>query len=396
MLDELKPQEPTSTAQPQSQNSECDIPLQPSAQGPSGKPRFLIFIVLFLLLSAVVAGIVLGQKWAGPDSGLTATQPTTNLETKQTEGLSDELATRLAQQQQQLQEIQQAYSAVQQQQQAFSEQLLATTKQNDASPKQNDAVRHLAEVGDLLQMTQDQVKIARHPTLAMTLLDSANSRLAQLGAAPTVEPLRSAMEQYQAQLKALPQQDIAALLSQLDTLIQQLPTLTLARPTLQKAQSTAQNTGPAAVSAAAAAAVPATRTWQVRLQESLRGLSSLVVIRHHDSNTISLIRSQDSELLLTNMNMQLLKAQWAILNDNDDVLQQSVQTLLRWQNEYFSADAATSKNFIASLQALQKIKLKTPWPDFAPVLQAYQQVKIALPTQQPTQPPASTAPQKQG
>lgn len=218
----------------------------------------------------------------------------------------------------------------------------------------------MAEVGYLLQLAEYQMVFSNDRSSVITLLETVDKRLEQVNTSDAVE-LRRQVKRYLAALKSTPPRDIAGLLSQLEALEKELPSLKLLTPI---AQTNARSSSEASHQHAEKT------SWKQKISEAFSQLGGLVVIRRHDEKISPLITPEQKQHLMQQMQVQFIKAQWAVLRHDDEVYQQSLENIEKWLKKYFDIEHATGKYFLETIESLKKRKLKPEWPSFDGMIKA--------------------------
>lgn len=188
-----------------------------------------------------------------------------------------------------------------------------------------------------LELAQINAHWSNSVEATISLLQQTDQLLLQLND-PKIFEIRQAVAKDIAELKAAPKMDIAGTLSQLDAAQNSLEDLSIAS-TLNDMKPTAETP-----------ATPENKTsvWRLRWQDSMNVLSKLVVIRRNEEQIKPLISPALEMILKENIRLDLQEAQWAVLNNNQEVYQlvlnQAITTLKKNFNENAANTAALIKN----------------------------------------------------
>ena len=106
-----------------------------------------------------------------------------------------------------------------------------------------------------------------------------------------------------------------------------------------------------------------TSGWRKYWHKSLETLEKLVVIRHQNKPIEPLISPKQQMFLVENIQLKLSQASWALLQNNQKVFENSLDTAIAWINKYYAPDATATTSITSSLQALKKINLQPKLPD---------------------------------
>lgn len=164
--------------------------------------------------------------------------------------------------------------------------------------------------------------------------------------------VRQAIAREIALIEALPRVDIAGIMSKLDaaqTIVSQLPiSQSIKSPNVAQVANNDVQTTPSA--------------WRTRLRESLNLLEKLVVVRHDTSDIKPILSPLHQALLRESIRMNLQEAQWAVLQNNPNVFEQSLNQALTDITRTFEKSAPPTQSLVKELQALQQITLNPSKP----------------------------------
>jgi uroporphyrin-3 C-methyltransferase len=226
----------------------------------------------------------------------------------------------------------------------------------------------MAEAEYLLQLANYHLTFMRNVATVVVLLQTVDKRLSSLSD-PNLNRIRNLLADALIQLQAVPKVDVAGLLSQLNALQIQAAQLPLLVPM----------TSSAVVSDLQSQTTPSSN-WRTALDKSLKTLQKLIVIRRHDQPIAPLLPQEQQLYLQQNLQLLLQQAQWAVMQGQASVYQNSLQQAEDWTKLYFVSNAAMTQTMLQTLQELKKINIQPTLPDISNVLQALQQV-IASETQ---------------
>lgn len=200
-----------------------------------------------------------------------------------------------------------------------------------------------------LELAQINAHWSANQQTTVALLKEADQLLQNLPD-PRLYPVRQALAREIAQVQALPAVDVAGIMSRLDAaqlLVSQLPikqSVTDAAPKTDKASQ------------------PQTEPWRKQLDQSLNLLGKLVVIRHNNQDIHPILSPLQQSFLRESIRMNLQEAQWAVLQNNAQVYQQSLAQVLQDITRSFVVTASAAHTLMEDLKALQQIKLDTTKP----------------------------------
>tara|TARA_S200002703_G_scaffold140752_1_gene132148 strand:+ start:615 stop:1823 length:1209 start_codon:yes stop_codon:yes gene_type:complete len=215
----------------------------------------------------------------------------------------------------------------------------------------------LAEVEYLLRLANQRLIMAGDAVSARRLLQSADGILRQLDST-ALHPVRRAVAEDLAALRALPELDVEGLYLRLGALVDQVAGLVIF-------ELPERADGPEAAAA---------DTWQQRLQQgyqqALATLSKYIVVRRREVPIEALVDPQWEGLLRQNLVMLLQQAQVALLSGNQPLYEASLQRAQRWLTEFFLADEAAASAAANELEALSDEVIAVPLPDISASLAA--------------------------
>ena len=215
----------------------------------------------------------------------------------------------------------------------------------------------LAEVEYLLRLANQRLIMAGDAVSARRLLQSADGILRQLDST-ALHPVRRAVAEDLAALRALPELDVEGLYLRLGALVDQVAGLVIF-------ELPERADGPEAAAA---------DTWQQRLQQgyqqALATLSQYIVVRRREVPVEALVDPQWEGLLRQNLVMLLQQAQVALLSGNQPLYEASLQRAQRWLTEFFLADEAAASAAASELEDLSDEVIAVPLPDISASLAA--------------------------
>ncbi|WP_165481229.1 uroporphyrinogen-III C-methyltransferase [Legionella jordanis] len=236
----------------------------------------------------------------------------------------------------QLQELKQSFSQLENRLKMVQDN--AQTALRQASNQKEDWL--LLKARYYLELAQINSHWSGDHQVSIAMLQGADTLLSNLNDQPLFT-IRQAIAQEVAQLKALPRVDVTGLLSQLDAAEDSLANLPLKQPLNQpmKANQTKNSSS----------------AWREQLRESLNSLEQLIVIRRHDENIQPLLSPIQLSLLQESIRLYLEEAQWAVLQNNNEIYQFALEQAIKNIKRGFDEQAAATQ---ALLQQLQHLKQK--------------------------------------
>ncbi len=307
-------------------------------------------LIIFVLFIAVIAALVY---WIEKQQKELA-----SLNRYQIEQLRSELSPELEQLKAGNSELQQRLATQEKNQQALNEafsNLLKTRRH-----LRNDWL--LAEADYLLRLASHRLLLARDTGSALAAMQTADERLRDL-ADPAVIPVRNSLAEDINRLKAVPEPDIAGLSARLSALshaVDSLPLLsayTARMPTNVEADS-AEN--------------PRVEDWKQLPEAVWSDIKKLLVIRERHGKVIPLLSPEQHFFLIQNLKLKLEQARLALLNAEQDIYQERLQTAADWIHDFFKQDDPATQAILAQLEQLAAENIKPALPDISASYRALQ------------------------
>jgi uroporphyrin-3 C-methyltransferase len=353
----------TETAQSPQKNKQEQMS---KAQGTKSSPqtnnktaKLALLLSLLILFIGVGAGYYFWQQQHQIAVSLAQTE-------QQLNQVSQQIEQQINQQSQQAkQQIASALAAQQNQVEQLAEQLnrVSETQQQLAElTTQQPSDWLVSEVQYLLRLAARSLWLEQQPQTTITLLTEANNRLKQLTDARYLS-IRQAIADDVASLNALPTTDKEQLLIDLMTLQQTVPTLPLKdRVKTAKAEPTA------ALSADI-------QDWRQNLATVWRHFSEMfLTISYQDTPVEPVIAQEQQQLVREHLALKLQLAQWAITQGQQAVYQQTLEQAITWCQRYFDNQSLTTQQFLAKLQQLSQQTIHVVMPENLKALSALQQL----------------------
>lgn len=214
--------------------------------------------------------------------------------------------------------------------------------------------RALSEASYLIHMANLQLLISHDPNAALNLMMLANKQLDQISS-PNVVALKHAVAKDLVALKKTPRINTAQLLARLNQVemdVQNLPAFPTEPPS-PTASTDKQST----------TALP----WYKKLGNSLNGLKQFVIIRHNKKPIKPLLSEEQLLFLKQNVQLKILHAQWAVLDRNSELYQQSLTNAQQLLEEHYP-DQNAMTNVLNDITALLKVDIAPELPDLSNTL----------------------------
>lgn len=303
--------------------------------------------ILFLITLLIILGITIGSWYAWQRSQQQSQEQLNRLERDLSH--TNDL----------LKEQEHALKALQEKSQMLAQQNLE--KQNGHT---------LPEVNYLVQLAAFHLTFENNTALAGQLLEEADKRISN-DKTPALWPLRKIFSQDIAMLNAAPIIDLPGLIARLGTLSQQTEELlTTPIPT---------ETNETATSSTTDTSISPTNSWLDTLKKfvSVAGhaLSNMVIISKDSKIMPALLTTEQRLYVITNLQSQLTLVQWAAINRQPKIYQQSLLQVDTWLRRYFSADNALVQNMLKTVEELKNISVNPKTPTILRSLDALEQIK---------------------
>ena len=209
-----------------------------------------------------------------------------------------------------------------------------------------------------LELAQVNAHWGDDPKIAIALLQQADSILQEL-TLQKIFPVRQVIAKEIVQLQSLSPIDIPGILSQLDAaqgLVSKLPVVD------DTANATQQKTNQPILAS------------QNRWQQSMSFLEKLIVVKHYDGDTEPALSPIHKAVLRDNIRINLQEAQWAVLQNNTKLYQQSLSRALQNIERIYEKDTPAIQTLLKQIQTLQQTTLRLAMPVLDQSLQLLNQV----------------------
>ncbi|MCW9023977.1 MAG: uroporphyrinogen-III C-methyltransferase [Gammaproteobacteria bacterium] len=211
----------------------------------------------------------------------------------------------------------------------------------------------LAEAEYLMKLANHRLHLAGDTNSALAAMQAADERLHDMGD-PAVIPLRKQLAEDINHLKAVSIPDISGLSLTLSALVKSIDNLPLVAP---QAEETTDNRAEA----------PANKLENL---EELPGMiwadvKKLLVIREHHGRVKPLLTPEQHFFLKQNLILKLEQAQLALLDQNQPIYKERLQTAMEWVIEFFKAEAPATQNMLTQLKELSAVDIQPALPDIS-------------------------------
>lgn len=311
-----------------------------------GFSSLIIFVLFVTVIAALVYWIEKQQKELA------------SLNRYQIEQLRSELNPALAQLKTSNSELQQRLATQEKNQQALNNafsNLLKTRRH-----LRNDWL--LAEADYLLRLASHRLLLARDVGSALTAMQTADERLRELSD-PAVIPVRNILAEDINRLKAVHEPDIAGLSARLSALTHGVDSLPLLSAYNASAPTNVDANKPEKVRV---------KDWKQLPEAIWSDIKKLLVIRERRGKVIPLLSPEQHFFLIQNLKLKLEQARLALLNAEQDVYQERLQTAADWIRDFFKQDDPATQAMLAQLKQLAAENIKPTLPDISASYRALQ------------------------
>lgn len=202
-----------------------------------------------------------------------------------------------------------------------------------------------------LELAQINVHWSDNFNTSVALLQQADDLLKGMNI-PKIFTIRQTIAKEIAQLKSISVVDITGILSQLDAAQTAINNLSIQSVVAQQE----------VLNHIANSEESGKTGWRSRLQDSVRFLEKLVIIRRHNENIQPLISPLYESAIKENIRLNLQEAQWAILNNNPAVYQFALNQAIANLKRVFNESSHNTAILIKQLSTLQNVKLTQEKP----------------------------------
>ena len=224
--------------------------------------------------------------------------------------------------------------------------LLQQRQQLDELQRVDRSSWQLAEAEYLLQIAAQRLVLGGDPESALRMLQQADDILRDIDDGALL-PVRAALADDIAALKAVPVIDIEGIYVAIDATARRAQQLQLIRPT----------TVVAPTESAAPAADPQA-SWGERLQSGIGAavakLAQLVQVRRRDEPYRALLAPEHEAALRHNLQLLFEQAQLALLAGNQTLYERSLDKCRDWLLTYFTLDESNAHALAASVDELRQ------------------------------------------
>lgn len=125
-------------------------------------------------------------------------------------------------------------------------------------------------------------------------------------------------------------------------------------------------------------------SWRKHLDDSMKQIQKLIVIRHHSQAVTPLLAPQQQMYMQQNIQVKLLQAEGALLQRQQELFHQSIEQVKHWLGSYYDTDAEATKEVLNKLNELSAINIAPELPNLDNAISAMKQAQQVL--MMPTKP----------
>lgn len=219
----------------------------------------------------------------------------------------------------------------------------------------------LAEVEQMLLIAGQQLQLSANVKAALIAMQQAESRLQR----PAFATLKKRIGQDIEKLRALPNVDVPAINSRLDSVIGAVDSLPLTQDThiqpLKPVSETDRATG----------------MWERFWNEVWHETRSLVRIENTERQEMPLLSPTQTFFLRENLKLRLLSARMALLTRDQVSFRRDLKISQEWLKRYFDVRSADSAQALGVLQKLAASSIVIDLPDISGSLEAVRNYRVS-------------------
>ncbi|MDI5987181.1 uroporphyrinogen-III C-methyltransferase [Halomonas sp. M4R5S39] len=213
-----------------------------------------------------------------------------------------------------------------------------------------------AEAAYLLRLANQRLQLERDVEGAAALLRTADERLREADN-PALVPVRREIAAELAALDAVPRVDRTGLWLALNAQQEQIARQPLGQDIEEQVARSSIEVAPSG-------------GWQQQLSRFGQELKSLVTVRHHDAALEALITPEQESYLRQSVRLVLEQAQLALLKEEQELFEASLDKALTLIDGYYDTDASGVRSVASRLEALKGEAIRPELPDISGSQQA--------------------------
>ena len=218
----------------------------------------------------------------------------------------------------------------------------------------------VSEAEYLVNLAGHRLILARDANTAITALKAADDRLREAGD-PSLIVLRKALADDISTLEGIALPDTAGLSLKLSAMVQDVEDLPLLTP--EPKTATPQQIGPTK---------PSLENWRELPGAMWEDMKKLVIIRDHQGPIKPLLSPEQHFFLSQNLKLQLEQARLALLNGENAIYHERLDTVQTWLHNWFDLEHNRTVYMLDRIKELQAIDIQPSLPELTRTYQAFQ------------------------
>lgn len=231
------------------------------------------------------------------------------------------------------------------------------------TPQKDEAMIKLAQLESFLRYAKVELDVHHNISHAILLLKQSEQLTNQLIKSANIN---SQMTNFHTQLlktisllQSLPVVNLNDLLASLEALNQQVPDLSIL--VAPKPNTTILVNTPH----------QAHKHWYQRAWDNIKAsFQALIIVTHHENKMPPLMAPEEQLYLQENLQLTLVRAQWALMQHDSDLYQKSLNQAMAWVEKYYVQNSASTMRFYKELQKLSHQGVIPQTPDLNPLINA--------------------------
>ncbi|PIQ43577.1 MAG: hypothetical protein COV52_07900 [Gammaproteobacteria bacterium CG11_big_fil_rev_8_21_14_0_20_46_22] len=219
---------------------------------------------------------------------------------------------------------------------------------------QSQGLWQLSDAKHLVQLANYTLSFSHDVPTAVALLKTADARLANVSD-PKVYPVRQQLADAIASLNGVKSVDIPGIYMQLNALQKQAMGLSIYRNQFKEKDNNVLKTNNPAEKGSFAHGM-----WHA--------LSKVVVVRRHDQPIEPLLSSAEHNVVMQNLSLLFSQAQWALVQRNSVLYQESLKQIVSMLQRYFDHDQTQALPIIQAIEKLQAVDVDPKLPSIRDAL----------------------------
>ncbi len=213
----------------------------------------------------------------------------------------------------------------------------------------------VAETIYFLQLANARLQLLEDVDTALEALIIADKRLQALGD-PGFLPVREKIKAEIASLNTVARTDLTGTVLSLGALASQIPALPLHAPAKHMQQQ---------VPEVAMDTQEVQPLWKQELSKAWAVMRELVDVRRTDKRIEPLLKPEEQQLLVQNIQLQLQTARIAVMQRDSKLYKDSLKTAADWINNAYDLDADITRSTLEQINTLAALELSPQLPDIS-------------------------------